>query len=62
MGDSMATREIYSLLRATIKSARTVGHLKLLINNQTIPGNMGRCLTSIGKSGPPVGLRGFMKM
>ncbi len=32
--DSGAIREFYSLLRATLKSVRTVGHLKLLINNK----------------------------
>jgi hypothetical protein len=34
--------ELYSMLRATIKSARTVSHLKLLINDQTIPNIMGK--------------------
>ncbi len=42
MMDSAAIREFYSLLRATIKSARTVGLLKLLINNKTIPNIMGK--------------------
>jgi hypothetical protein len=30
-------REFYSLLRYTIRSTRRVGHLKLLINYQTVP-------------------------
>jgi hypothetical protein len=33
-----ANREFYSLLRVAIKGARTVGHLKLLINEQPMPG------------------------
>ncbi len=41
MADSAAIREFYSLLRATFKSTRTVGHLKLLINDQTIFNVMG---------------------
>jgi hypothetical protein len=42
MADSATIREFYSLLRAPIKSARTVGHLKLLISDQTIPNIMGK--------------------
>jgi hypothetical protein len=42
MADSATIREFYSLLRAHIKSARTVGHLKLLISGQTIPNIMGK--------------------
>jgi hypothetical protein len=37
----MAIRNFYSLLRVAIKSARRGGHLKLLNNDQTIPGFMG---------------------
>jgi hypothetical protein len=37
-----AVREFYSLLRATIKGARVVGHIGLLINNQTITKIMGK--------------------
>jgi hypothetical protein len=33
IADSAAIREFYSLLRANIKSVRTVGHLKLLIDD-----------------------------
>ncbi len=39
--DSGAIREFYSRLRPTIKSARTVGLLKLLINDQMISSIMG---------------------
>jgi hypothetical protein len=42
MADSVAIREFYSLVRVTIQSAKTVGHLKLLIKNQTIPSIMGK--------------------
>jgi hypothetical protein len=42
MANNAAIRKFYSLLRATIKNARTVGHLKLLINDQTIPNIMGK--------------------
>jgi hypothetical protein len=42
MADSAAIREFYSLLRATIKGERTKGHIKLLINNQTIHNIIGR--------------------
>ncbi len=40
--DSAAIKEFYSLLMATIKSAKTVGHLKLLINSQTFPNIIGK--------------------
>jgi hypothetical protein len=42
MADGGAKREFYSLLRTTIQSAKTVGHLKLLSNIQTIPSIMGK--------------------
>jgi hypothetical protein len=44
MVGSLAIRELYSLRRGTIKSAkkRIVDHLKLLINDQTIPNIMGK--------------------
>jgi hypothetical protein len=42
MADRVAKREFYSLLRATIQNAKTVGHLKLLSTNQTIPSIMGK--------------------
>jgi hypothetical protein len=35
-------REFYSFLRAKIKGARAVGHIGLLINDQTIPKIMGK--------------------
>jgi hypothetical protein len=38
-----AVREFYSLLRAAVKSTRTVGHLRLK-NDQMIPRIMGRML------------------
>jgi hypothetical protein len=40
--DTIAIRESYSLLRAAIKEARTMGHLKLFINEQTCPSFMGK--------------------
>ncbi len=40
--DSGAIREFYSWLRPTIKSVRTVGLLKLLINDQMISSIMGK--------------------
>jgi hypothetical protein len=49
MADSAAIRKFYSLLWATINSARTMGHLKLLINNQTIPNIMGKMPHTDGK-------------
>jgi hypothetical protein len=42
MADGVAKREFYSLLRTTIQSAKTVGHLKLLSNIQTIHSIMGK--------------------
>ncbi len=42
ISDSTAIREFYSLLRAAIKSAQTVWHLRLLINDQTSPNTMGK--------------------
>jgi hypothetical protein len=43
MSDNSAVREFYSLLRATIKRARIVGHLKLLINEQKMPSTWEKC-------------------
>ncbi len=40
--DSGAIREFYSWLRPTVKSVRTVGLLKLLINDQMISSIMGK--------------------
>jgi hypothetical protein len=40
--DSSAVREFYSILRAAIKGARGIGRLSLLINDQTIPGIIGK--------------------
>ncbi len=40
--DSCAVREFYSLLRAAIKGAKSIGRLGLLINDQTIPRIMGK--------------------
>jgi hypothetical protein len=35
--DNCAVKEFYSLLITAIKEARAVGHIGLLLNNQTIP-------------------------
>ncbi len=35
--DSSAVRELYSILRAAIKGARSIGRLSLMINDQTVP-------------------------
>jgi hypothetical protein len=40
--DSSAVREFYSLLRAAIKGAGSIGRLSLLINDQTVPRIMGK--------------------
>ncbi len=40
--DSSAVREFYSILRAAIKGARSIGRLDLLVNDQTVPRIMGR--------------------
>jgi hypothetical protein len=40
--DSSAVREFYSILRAAIKGARSIGRLSLLINDQTVPRIMGK--------------------
>jgi hypothetical protein len=40
--DSATVREFYSLLRATIKGAKRIGRLGLLVNDQTIPRIMGK--------------------
>jgi hypothetical protein len=40
--DSSAVREFYSVLRAAIKGARSIGRLSLLINDQTVPRIMGK--------------------
>jgi hypothetical protein len=53
MVDSAAIREFYFLLRATIKSAKTVGHLKLLING--ITNNMGKMPSTNWKQWQPAG-------
>jgi hypothetical protein len=37
-----AIREFYSILRATIKGAKSIGRLDILINNQTAPKIMGK--------------------
>jgi hypothetical protein len=42
VADSAAVREFYSMLRATIKGAKGIGRLGLLINDQTIPRIMGK--------------------
>jgi hypothetical protein len=42
MLDSMAILKFHSLVRATIKGTRAVGHLKLLIDKQTLLGIMGK--------------------
>jgi hypothetical protein len=40
--DSSAVREFYSVLRAAIKGARSIGRLSLLINDQTVPRIMSK--------------------
>jgi hypothetical protein len=40
--DSSAVREFYSILRAAIKGARSIGRLDLLVNDQTVPRIMGK--------------------
>ncbi len=40
--DSIPVREFYSILRAAIKGARSIGRLDLLINAQTVPRIMGK--------------------
>jgi hypothetical protein len=40
--DSSAVREFYSILRAAIKGARSIGRLSLLINDQTVPRIMSK--------------------
>jgi hypothetical protein len=40
--DSSAVREFYSILRAAIKGARSIGRLDLCINDQTVPRIMGK--------------------
>ncbi len=40
--DSGAVREFYSILRAAIKGARSIGRLDLLVNDQTVPKIMGK--------------------
>ncbi len=42
VSESEAIREFYSQLRAAIKGARVVGHLKLLITEQTLSSIMGK--------------------
>jgi hypothetical protein len=42
IADSAAVRECYSLLRTTIKRAKGIGRIGLLINDQTIPKIMGK--------------------
>jgi hypothetical protein len=40
--DSSTVREFYSILRAAIKGARSIGRLDLLINDQAVPRIMGK--------------------
>jgi hypothetical protein len=40
--DSSAVREFFSVLRAAIKGARSIGRLDLLVNDQTVPRIMGK--------------------
>jgi hypothetical protein len=42
--DNSSVREFYSILRAAIKGARAIGWEELLINDQTVPKIMGKCL------------------
>jgi hypothetical protein len=51
VSDSGAIRVFYLLPGAAIKGPRMVGHLRLHINDQTIPSIMGRCRTWIGRNG-----------
>ncbi len=60
MKDSAAVRKLYPLLMVVIKGARTVGHLKLLVNEQTLPSIMGKMLAADWKQwavGRPLLLR-----
>jgi hypothetical protein len=56
--DSSAVREFYSVLRAAIKGARSIGRLDLLVNDQTVQRIMGKYPTRTGESGPPRGRNG----
>jgi hypothetical protein len=40
--DSSAVREFYSVLRAAIKGARSIGRLDLLVNGQMVPRIIGK--------------------
>jgi hypothetical protein len=40
--DSSAVRDFYSILRAAIKGARSIGRLDLLVNDQTVPRIKGK--------------------
>jgi hypothetical protein len=40
--DSSAVREFYSILRAAIKGAKSIGRLDLLVNHQMVPRIMGK--------------------
>jgi hypothetical protein len=42
VSDSGAVREFYSILRAAIKGAKSIGRLDLLVNDQTVPRIMGK--------------------
>jgi hypothetical protein len=55
-----AIREFYSQLRAAIKGARVVGHLKLLINEQSLSSIIGKIPSVVWKQwavGRPIWLR-----
>jgi hypothetical protein len=59
--DNNAVREFYSILRAAIKGAKTIGWVDLLINDQTIPRIMGKMPFLRGKNGPRKGPNGHKR-
>jgi hypothetical protein len=62
--NSSAVREFYSILRAAIKGAKSIGRLDLLINDKTVPRIMGKMPYADWKEWAGVdqgGLRGFLR-
>jgi hypothetical protein len=60
MSANEAIREFYSQLRAAIKRAMVVGHMKLLINEQPLSSIMGKMPSVVWKQwavGRPIWLR-----
>ncbi len=56
--DSSAVREFYSMLRAAIKGARSVGRLDLLVNDQTVLQDALHRLEIVGHQKAGMGQRG----